>query len=72
MIGEQRLPAPPERASALQQAGDFSWACGPSTCSRPSEGDPTALPVQVVQVQDIGTHWLVTGTVGRVHACARA
>ena len=71
LIGEQRLSAPPERASALQQAGDFTLGVRPEYVQPAEAGDQTALPVQVVQALDIGTHWLVTGSVGESTVRAR-
>jgi hypothetical protein len=53
-----RLPA----GRALP-TGDSSWACGPSTWRWRPPGRRRRLPGTVTQVQDLGTHLLLTATV---------
>jgi len=63
-FGRLRLAVPPQRASALAQARELVLGVRPEYVRPAAAGDLSALPVQVRQVLDIGTHWLVTGQVG--------
>ena len=63
-IGELSVSVPEDKASALQQAGDVTLGVRPEYVQAASSGDSTAVPVQVTQAQDVGTHWLISGRLG--------
>ncbi|WKB51416.1 ABC transporter ATP-binding protein [Eleftheria terrae] len=69
-IGSRLLDVPAGKAALLQQAGDVTLGVRPEYVTAVESEDGSALPVQVTQVQDIGTHWLVTGRLGQGDAAA--
>ena len=48
----------------LAAAGEFTLGVRPEYVSTTVEGDPRALPARVVQVQDVGTYWLLSAECG--------
>ena len=46
--------------SALAAAGTFTLGVRPEYVSLADAGDPSALPGEVLQRQDVGTYWLLT------------
>ncbi|MCM5681624.1 ABC transporter ATP-binding protein [Schlegelella sp. S2-27] len=63
-IGALSVAVPENRAEALQQAQELTLGVRPEYVAPAAAGDAHAVPVQITQAQDIGTHWLVTGRVG--------
>ncbi|MDK3021309.1 ABC transporter ATP-binding protein [Cupriavidus taiwanensis] len=61
--------APPVEA-ALRAAGSFRIGVRPEYLQLAPERDAQAVPVQVQRAQDIGTYWLLTGTVQEAGAQA--
>jgi len=57
--------------AALAQAGEFTLGVRPEYVKLVAEGDPSALPAEVVQAQDIGTYWLVNARCGDITLRAR-
>jgi glycerol transport system ATP-binding protein len=47
-------------AGALAAAGEFTLGVRPEYVSITAPDDPTALPAEVSQLQDVGTYWLLT------------
>jgi len=58
-------------AAPLAAAGEFTLGVRPEYVSLTEAGDPTALPAQVVQLQDVGTYRLLTARVGEQMLRAR-
>jgi glycerol transport system ATP-binding protein len=58
-------------AGVLAAAGEFTLGVRPEYVSCVEPDDPTALPVEVIQVQDVGTYWLVTANCGGTPLRAR-
>ncbi len=48
----------------LAGAGDFTLGVRPEHVQLARPGQPGALPAQVIKVQDLGTSWLLSATVG--------
>lgn len=71
VAGRRYLPAlaPPVEA-ALSEAGSFRIGVRPEYLQLAPERDAQAVPVQVQRAQDIGTYWLLTGTVQEAGAQA--
>ncbi len=64
IAGRRYMPTLAEdMAAALQAAGAFKVGVRPEYLRLAAAGDAQALPVRVARAQDIGTYWLVTGTV---------
>jgi glycerol transport system ATP-binding protein len=64
MAGRRYMPALPEAvAGALQDAGSFRVGVRPEYLRLAGNADTQAVPVRVERAQDIGTYWLVTGSV---------
>lgn len=63
-LGRLDLALPENRAAALAGAEQLTLGVRPEYVTPAAPGDLSALPVQVTQAQDIGTHWLVTAKVG--------
>ncbi|GIX24815.1 MAG: ABC transporter ATP-binding protein [Caldimonas sp.] len=63
-VGDHALELPPDKAALLNQAGEFVLGVRPEYVEPAAQGDPGAVPVRVAQVQDIGTHWLLSGRLG--------
>jgi glycerol transport system ATP-binding protein len=59
-VAGRRLPLPAGRALP---EGELKLGVRPEYVDVAAAGDAQALPVSVTQVQDIGTHWLVTGRI---------
>jgi len=57
--------------SALAAAGEFKLGVRPEYVEITAADDPTALPVEVVQVQDVGTYGLLTARCGEQPLRAR-
>jgi glycerol transport system ATP-binding protein len=57
--------------AVLAAAAEFTLGVRPEYVSLAVAGDPTALPVEVVQRQDVGTYWLLTARCGEVLLRAR-
>jgi glycerol transport system ATP-binding protein len=55
----------------LEAAGEFTLGVRPEYVGLAASGDPTALPVEVVQRQDVGTYWLLTARCGELVLRAR-
>ena len=70
-IGALDVALPDAQAAALAQAGDVTLGVRPEYLQPAAPGDASAVPVQVVQTQDVGTHWLVTGRLGEATLKAR-
>ena len=63
-IGRLSVAVPDSRTAVLTEAKELTLGVRPEYVMPAAAGDASALPVQVTQAQDIGTHWLVTGKVG--------
>ncbi len=50
--------------AVFEAAGDFQLGVRPEYVTLAETGDPTALPVEVTQLQDVGTYKLLTARVG--------
>ena len=50
----------------LAAAGEFTLGVRPEYVSIAAADDPTALPAEVLQVQDVGTYWLLSARCGEV------
>jgi glycerol transport system ATP-binding protein len=59
-VAGRSLPLPAGRALP---EGELKLGVRPEYVDVAAAGDAQALPVSVTQVQDIGTHWLVTGRI---------
>jgi glycerol transport system ATP-binding protein len=57
--------------AVLAAAGEFTLGVRPEYVSLSSADDPTALPIEVLQMQDVGTYWLLTARCGEVPLRAR-
>jgi len=55
----------------LAAVGEFTLGVRPEYVSLAGADDPTALPAEVVQRQDVGTYWLLTARCGDVLLRAR-
>jgi len=62
-VAGHRLQAAAD-AGALAAAGTFTLGVRPEYVELAADGDPTALPADVVQRQDVGTYWLLTARCG--------
>ena len=62
--GRRRRSPAPAGARALPATASCSSASGPSTCALAPAGDAGAVPATVSQVQDLGTHLLLTAQAG--------
>ncbi|WP_224003623.1 ABC transporter ATP-binding protein [Cupriavidus pinatubonensis] len=63
IAGRRYLPALPDAvAGALREAGSFRVGVRPEYLRLAGQDDAQAMPVRVERAQDIGTYWLVTGT----------
>ena len=58
-------------AAVLAAAREFTLGVRPEYVDLATAGDPTALPAEVVQRQDVGTYWLLTARCGDVLLRAR-
>jgi len=56
---------------ALAAAGDFTLGVRPEYVRWVEPDDPSAMPVEVKQVQDVGTYWLLTASCGGAPLRAR-
>ncbi len=52
-------------------AGSFTLGVRPEYVSLADANDATALPIEVLQLQDVGTYWLLTGRCGEMPLRAR-
>ena len=57
--------------SLLAAAGEFTLGVRPEYVSLTEPDDPTALPIEVLQLQDVGTYWLLTARCGTMPLRAR-
>ena len=55
----------------LVAAGSFTLGVRPEYVSLADADDPSALPVEVLQLQDVGTYWLLTARCGEMTLRAR-
>ncbi|MEO8225175.1 MAG: ABC transporter ATP-binding protein [Gammaproteobacteria bacterium] len=55
----------------LAAAGEFTLGVRPEYVSLTTSDDPTALPIEVLQLQDVGTYWLLTARCGAIPLRAR-
>jgi glycerol transport system ATP-binding protein len=69
-VAGHRLQAAADPA-ALAAAGTFTLGVRPEYVALAAEGDPTALPAEIVQRQDVGTYWLITARCGELLLRAR-
>ncbi|MNY48246.1 hypothetical protein D3C86_1835660 [compost metagenome] len=64
VAGRRYMPELPAGiAAALAGAGAFKVGVRPEYLQLAAPDDPQAMPMRVTRAQDIGTYWLVTGTV---------
>ncbi|MFG6449371.1 ABC transporter ATP-binding protein [Roseateles sp. BYS180W] len=64
-LADQELPLPPHAPQQLlQAAGDFTLGVRPEYVRVSPSAQPEALRAQVLQVQDIGTYWLLSARAG--------
>ncbi len=64
LVGRRRLPVPAHvQASLLESAGDFVVGIRPEYFEPVAAQHSDAIALHVTRVQDVGTHWLVTGAV---------
>ena len=69
-VGGHRLQTIADPA-ALAAAGAFTLGVRPEYVGLAADGDPTALPAEIVQRQDVGTYWLITARCGELLLRAR-
>ena len=63
-VGGHRVPSAPAQAARLSAAGEFMLGIRPEYVTQTEAGASGALPVEVSQVQDIGTYWLLAARAG--------
>ncbi|MGO4412198.1 MULTISPECIES: ATP-binding cassette domain-containing protein [Cupriavidus] len=64
VAGRRYMPELPAGIGAsLEGAGTFKVGVRPEYLQLAAADDPQAMPMRVTRAQDIGTYWLVTGTV---------
>ncbi|MBK8183351.1 MAG: ABC transporter ATP-binding protein [Candidatus Competibacteraceae bacterium] len=70
-VAGHRLPIAPALAERLSAAGEFMLGIRPEYVTQTEAGASGALPVEVSQVQDIGTYWLLAARAGETVLRAR-
>ena len=63
-IDDVTLRLPADRASSLPKAGRITLGIRPEYLSFCEPSHPGAMSARVTRAQDIGTHWMITSTVG--------
>ncbi len=63
-IDDVTLRVPADRVAALSHAGRVTLGVRPEYVVLCEPAHPGAMSAQVAKVQDIGTHWMITSTIG--------